>query len=534
MPSISGTIQGMQYTQSPRIHYFFRFIAGGLVLGLACAVLFTSLFFTHDNIQAALRLVQNNVIDAASQYYQVAIALYVLFIGSIIFLENKNPDSTMAWLVVLVLFPVLGVLCYWVIGPDLRYYSRRKMLAAPYGKKITHAQAEEYKHTLGMKTAATIYGSSLAPVHENCRVTLLVDGKETYDTMLEKIQQAKEIVLFQSFIIANDAIGETFKKALAQKAQEGLTVCLLYDAVGSWKISRTSVAALRKAGVFVQAFLPVAFPMLRGANYRNHRKTLIVDNEFGFMGGVNIREYYLRGTDGQLPWRDTHCMLQGTAVQDLLKTFVEDLTLCGAPPALLQKIASSTKRHTPHAPGTSCVQIATSGPNSHWDTIKKAYFSLITTAKKNIWITSPYLIPGAALQEALCTAALGGVDVRILIPGEPDHPMVFWASLHSCEELLRAGVRIYQYPPNRFIHAKALVCDSAVYSVGTANLDTRSLSINFESQTFMYDAALAKQGEQLFLADIANAQELHFAEWVKRPLRRKILENIGKLISPLA
>ena len=524
----------MQYNHSPRIHYFLRFIAGGLVLGLLCAVIFTSLFFTHDHIRAAMLLVQSNVLEFVGEYYRVAIALYVLFVGSIIFLENKNPDSTMAWLMVLALFPVLGLLCYWVLGPDLRYYNRKKMLAAPCGKKAKHTQAEEEKYTLGNKTAAIIYGSSRAPVHAHCRVTVLVDGKETYDAMLEKIQQAKEIVLFQSFIIANDAIGETFKNALAQKAREGLTVCLLYDAVGSWKISRQSVQELRKAGVHVQAFLPVAFPMLRGANYRNHRKTLLVDNEFGFMGGVNIREYYLQGSAGQLPWRDTHCMLQGSAVHTLLDTFVEDLVLCGAPPALLQKIASSTKRQTPPAPGTSQVQIATSGPNSHWDTIKKAYFSLITSAQKNIWITSPYLIPGAALQEALCTAALSGVDVRILIPGEPDHPMVFWASLHSCEELLRAGVRIYQYPPNRFIHAKTIVCDSAVYCVGTANLDTRSLSINFESQTFMYDAALAKQGEQLFLADIANAKELHFAQWTKRPLWRKILENIGKLISPLA
>lgn len=524
----------MQYTRSPRIRYYLRFIAGGLVLGLLCAVIFTSLFFTHDHIQAALLLVQSKVVGLVGEYYRVGIALYVLFVGSIIFLENKNPDSTMAWLMVLALLPGLGILCYWVIGPDLRYYSRKKKLAAPCGKKAKHVQTEEEKHTLGNKTAATIYSSSRAPVHAHCRVTVLVDGKETYDAMLEKIQQAKESVLFQSFIIANDAIGETFKYALAQKAREGLTVCLLYDAVGSWKISRKSVQELRKAGVFVQPFLPVAFPMLRGANYRNHRKTLIVDNEFGFMGGVNIREYYLQGSGEQLPWRDTHCMLQGSAVHNLLETFVEDLALCGAPPALLKKIARSTKYLPAHAPGTSQVQIATSGPNSHWDTIKKAYFSLITSAQKTLWITSPYLIPGAALQEALCTAALSGVDVRILIPGEPDHPMVFWASLHSCEELLRAGVRIYQYPPNRFIHAKTIVCDSAVYSVGTANLDTRSLSINFESQTFMYDAALAKQGEQLFLADIANARELHFAQWAKRPIWHKILENIGKLISPLA
>lgn len=522
----------MKSPHSSRFRYVLRFILGGLVLGLLSAVLFDSLFFSHESVQTALLAVQDSVLRFIGQYYHIVFALYVLFIGSVIFLENKNPDSTLAWLVVLGLFPFVGILCYWIIGPDLRYYSRKKKLAEADRAKAGQAQKEPEEQGFASKTASLIYGSSLSPLYPGCHVSLLVDGEATYAAMLEKIAQARELVLFQSFIIENDAIGETFKQALAQKAREGLTVCLLYDAVGSWKISRQSVKELRQAGVYVQAFLPVAFPMLRGANYRNHRKTLIVDARYGFMGGINIRDYYLHGSPGQQIWRDTHCMIEGPAVQSLLQTFVDDLQLCGAPQPLLEKLARLNPQ--PAADGTSLVQIASSGPNSYFDTIKKAYFSLVSTAKTYIWITSPYLIPGTALQEALCTAALSGVDVRILIPGEADHPMVFWASQHSCEELLRAGVRIYQYRPDRFIHAKTLVCDGEVFSVGTANLDTRSLSINFESQCFMYDAALAKQGEALFLQDIAHAQELVFEEWIKRPLRRKILENIGKLISPLA
>ncbi|SHN51421.1 cardiolipin synthase [Desulfovibrio litoralis] len=516
-----------------RIDYFLRIIGIGLFLGLIITVSVHFILFPNEVIKTELAYISKKTIEFTTDYYQIFVFVYVCFIGAIIFLENQNSNSTLNWLFILILFPIVGIIAYWILGPDLRYHSRRKRLKLPKQQKIQHQKHTESANPFINKTAALIYSSSLEELHTNCSVKILLDGEQTYSAMLEKIRMAKKSVFFQSFIIANDEIGETFKKELAQKAREGLSVCLLYDAVGSWKLSRSSLAELKKAGVYVYSFLPTSLPMLRGANYRNHRKTLIIDNTWGFMGGVNIREYYLKNTNGQLPWRDTHCMLQGPVIKSLLQTLLHDLEICGASETLIQYIKQDIKtQHT--AQGSTTLQIATSGPDSDWDTIKKAYLSLFTTAKKNLWITTPYLIPGSGLQDALCVAALSGVDVRILIPGEPDHPMVFWASLHSCEELLRAGVRIYQYKPDRFIHAKTTVCDSAVFSVGTANIDTRSFSINFESQAFIYDAELAKEGEKIFLKDISTAKELVFEQWIKRPLSQKIRENIGKLITPMA
>lgn len=294
--------------------------------------------------------------------------------------------------------------------------------------------------------------------------------------------------------------------------------------------------ALRAGGVHVHAFLPVAFPMFRGANYRNHRKIIVVDGEVAFTGGMNIGDEYAEASPRYTSWRDTHLELAGRGVDALRGIFFSDLRICCPDPAMLARAREATmppEAEEEHSGGETPLQIVASGPDTPWDTIQKAYFSVITRAREKLWITTPYVVPGGALLEALCMASLSGVDVRLLVPGKADSVLVQWANRNCFDELLRAGVRIFLYDPKGFVHAKTITCDGVVLSVGSANLDARSLHINFEVQAFLYDRTLAGEAEVAFENDMRRSLELTFEAWRRRPKLEKVKESVGKLFSSL-
>lgn len=462
-------------------------------------------------------------------------SLYVAFTAVVLFFENRNPDRTIAWLLALALIPVAGFLLYWLVGPNFRYLADKKRFRLPKPTLSPDDLPDSAASALAEDTMQLLYRTAGARLAHAKDATLFFDGASYFAHLKSRLRSARRGILLESYIIENDATGGEIRDILIERARAGVLVCVIYDAVGSWHIGKEYLRALREGGVYAYAFLPVAFPMFRGAHFRNHRKILVVDGEFAFTGGMNIGDAYA-GRDTQYSqWRDTHMEVSGAAVEGLRALFLNDLAICGAP-ASVAKLAEETTSlladSVPRGEGVP-MQIVGCGPDTAWDGIHKAYMSLISRARQRLWLTTPYLVPGEALMEAICMASLSGVDVRMLLPGKGDHPLVQWASMNWCDELLRSGVRVFLYDPSGFVHAKTITCDSEIVSVGSANVDMRSLHINFEIQAFVYDKRLALEAEAVFEEDMGHSKELTFHGWRKRPRIKKLQESIGKLFSSL-
>jgi cardiolipin synthase len=346
--------------------------------------------------------------------------------------------------------------------------------------------------------------------------------------LIEAISQAKRHIHLEYFIIKDDQIGNQIRELLIRKAQEGLEVRVIYDDVGSWALSRFFLESLKKAGVEVYPFFKVALPLLsRDLNYRNHRKIVVIDGEIGFVGGLNIGDEYLGQSDKFAFWRDTHLEIRGEAVYGLQTIFLNDWHFVS------QEVVEGAK-YFPEIgiSHPSVVQIAASGPDSEWKSILQAFYKMIASATDKIWITTPYLVPEESLMMGLKTAALSGVDVKIIIPSQPDHFFVYWSSQSNIQSLLEAGVKIYQYK-NGFIHSKIMIVDRQFATVGTANLDIRSMEINFEVNAFLYDVDVIIRLEEDFVKDLEESNAYVLERFKKRSIKRKLMEALGRLVSPL-
>ena len=465
--------------------------------------------------------------------YLIAFAwVYGLFIAGLIFLEEKNPDRTIAWLLVLILLPVVGFILYMFFGPDIRgrgYFRKLKRKNRRIRRKGD--QAPDRAGIKGIdresdgKTANLLSKSARALLTAGNSVKMLLNGEETFSAITEALKEAKEYIHMEYYSIANDKTGNEIKDILIEKAEAGIRVNLIFDSVGSWNLGAKFVNSLKNAGVKVHSFLPVSFPRLRRElNFRNHRKIVVVDGVVGFMGGLNIGDMYVSGEPGMGFWRDTHIELKGPAVSCLDDIFRADWVFCDKAPL------EYGEAPLPAPSGDSTVQIVASGPNKNWKPILHGYFSLIANARESVWLCTPYFVPGVPLMTALTVAAMSGIDVRVMIPHKTDHAIVYWASLSNIEELLRAGVKVYRYEKG-FIHSKILIADGSVVSVGTANLDARSLEINFEVQAFIYDSTVAADFIAAYERDMEESSQFRLYKWRQRPLRQKILESAGRLWS---
>ncbi len=467
--------------------------------------------------------------------------LYLFFICVIIFFESKDPSTTVAWLLVLTLLPAVGFVLYILLGRNIGKKFRKINILSDGFKKNKRAEIQkefvEYLPTI--KNEKTEYlnkylvklllNNANSPFSVNNNIEVLANGNNTYFRMLKDIKEAKESVHFEFFIIKNDNIGNEFKKALIKKAKEGIEVRVIYDSVGCWKIGKKYINDLLNAGIEVKPFSPVMFPVLsRNLNYRNHRKIIVIDGKIGFVGGLNIGDEYLGKNSVLGFWRDTHLKVIGDAVRNLQSVFLRDWEIVSGESISDNKYYPQTREIV----GKSLVQIVSSGPDSEWQCIMKAYYMMVSKAKKRLWINTPYLVPEESLRMGLIIAALSGVDVRIIIPNKPDHFFVYWASRDNIEDLLKAGVKIYTYEKG-FIHSKILLVDSITASVGTANLDYRSLEINYEVNAFIYDENVVKILEKNFLRDLKHSKEIILEEHLNRGLKEKFLESVGRFVSPL-
>ncbi len=477
-------------------------------------------------------------------------ALFVLFAniilaGIVVFFERRNPSSTWAWLLVLFFIPILGFFVYMVFGKNGK---REKMFL----KKSNYDQEVYYKYlfqdvhsaekiqqqkqfiTERGKLVDAEYLNDLAHLHLNSgnwmtfnnKVDYFNNGKDKFDTLVKDIRQAKKFIHLEYYIWRGDDLGKHLVEELAKKAAEGVEVRLLYDGMGNSRLPRYFFDELKRAGGYTAAFLP---PFIVRLNYRNHRKLCIIDGEIGYIGGFNVGDEYLGITKRYGPWRDTHLRFQGDAVDQMQMRFIKDWNFTAKKGLIQLNEKYFPKREQFDGIRT---QIVSSGPDTQWKNVRNGYFKMMNEAESHIYLTTPYFVPDDGIFEALRVAALSGLDVRIIIPGNPDHFFVYWASMSYLGELLEAGVRCYQYEKG-FIHAKVLSVDGQVASVGTANMDIRSFELNFEVNAFLYDETMAKLLEDDFRNDLKSCVEITKDWYHRRKWWFKVKEAVARLISPM-
>jgi len=482
-------------------------------------------------------------IDLAWSYVSpVAVALYyglVLFAVVKILLENKNPLKTHSYLLLLILVPVVGLLVYIIFGQDYRrskMFSRKKALDKARIERYVEEQLElAQQHELiedrqvqeKIKIIRLLLNNNQAFLTKNNRVDVLVNGEAKFPALIEAIRHARHHIHIEYYIFDNDVIGNRLADLLVEKAKQGIEVRFIYDDVGTSHIANKFKTAFKNAGIRSAPFMPVYLPKLSRANYRDHRKIVVVDGVIGFTGGINVADRYINPEHVQ-HWRDTHLKIDGDAVYALQIVFLLNWYFVSH-----ESIPFSPSYFPDFtAQGHVCVQIAASGPDSDWATIMQAIFMAISTAKDQILITTPYFIPNEAILTALKTAAMGGVDVQIIFPNHSDSVIVHSASMSYMKELLQSGVKVMLYS-NGFIHSKTIIVDKVMASVGTANMDYRSFDQNFEVNAFIYDTAFAEKMIGIFENDKEHCVPLQLSRWQQRPLRKRIVESAARLLAPL-
>jgi cardiolipin synthase len=373
-----------------------------------------------------------------------------------------------------------------------------------------------------------LLNNSKALITECNKIRVLNNGRQTFGSIIYEMENARHHIHLEFYIIEDDQIGNRIKEILIRKALAGCDVKVLYDDLGSWSLSRRYVRELTSSGVKVINFMPVrTYAFANKLNFRLHRKIIVVDGRVGFVGGINIADRYLRGLGKNNRWRDTHLRLEGESVRSLQAIFLLDWNYAG-------QTEDYDLRYFPENTVTDrkLVQIVASGPDSDWESIMQAYFAAIATATQYVYISTPYFLPNQSILTALKTAALSGIDVKLLLPERNDSWMVWRSSRSYVNELLEAGVHIYFYLKG-FTHSKLMIVDDVFSSVGTANMDIRSFNQDFEANALIYDEEITRQLKQDFEEDIENSKEILIAEWDKRMAVEKVQESVARMFSPL-
>lgn len=455
----------------------------------------------------------------------------ILGLVTVIITENRNPLKTIPWVIVLLLAPGIGLLVYFFFGQDnrkQRIISRRtykRIMKRPQEGKLpsdTCVVPDAYK-----PLATLLSNTNQSSLLHGTDITIYPNGTTKFRDLLEEIGKATHHIHLQYYIFCDDETGTQVKDALIAKARAGVQVRVLYDDVGCWNVKDRFFKEMKEAGVEVYAFLKVAFPVFTSkVNYRNHRKIVVIDGKVGFMGGMNIADRYDKGISWGI-WRDTHFKFVGKGVHGLQSAFLIDWYV-------VSKKLLNDRIYYPPAKnyGDNMMQIATSGPVGQWRTLLQATIFAIANAKKYIFIQTPYFLPTEGLNQALQTAALGGVDVRLMLPKRSDTRSANMASHSFIDEMVKAGVKVYFYKPG-FLHSKLVVTDDALTSIGSANMDFRSFEHNFEINAFVYQEAFALQMKKIFLHDMHHCERLIPSRWLKRPLKQRMAESFMRLFSPL-
>ncbi|MCM1337928.1 MAG: cardiolipin synthase [Candidatus Amulumruptor caecigallinarius] len=460
-------------------------------------------------------------------------ALTVLGIIGVILGENRNPVKSLAWIAVLILFPVGGLVLYIFFGRSIKnthILSRRNrkrlrgLELAPEKASVPRTLSAENRRIVTLARSLTGAG-----YYEGNAVEVFTDASTKLDALERDLRAATRYIHLQYYIFENDRSGQRIADILMEQARRGVKVRVLYDHVGSFHVASRFFKRMKEAGVDVRPFFRVAFPTFASRiNWRNHRKLVVIDGEIGYVGGMNIADRYRDGGKAFDSWRDTHLRLTGPAVASIQQSFSTDWMFTGGP--LLTEPAGAT---TPRVSGVRCdAQLITSGPVDRWCNIELLFLRAIGNAKRRIYIQTPYFLPTDALLRALQAAAMARVDVRIMMPRRSDSVILTFASQSYVAESLAAGIKIYFYDAG-MLHAKMLLVDDDFCSIGSTNFDFRSFEHNFESNLMVYSPEFNEKMARIFDADTSRSSRIRPSAWRRRPLTHRALQSIVRLLSPI-
>lgn len=459
-------------------------------------------------------------------YFGIIIGIIVIII-----LDNRNPVKTMSWILVLLFLPVIGLIFYFFFGRSQRreriiskksYNHLLKKPMAEYMAQDICALPDNYNRLISL-----FQDINQSFPFEGNRIETYTEGFSMLQSLLRELKKATKHIHLEFYIFEDDAIGRLVRDALIDKAREGVEIRVIYDDVGCWNVPNRFFDEMRSAVIEVRSFLKVRFPLFTSkVNYRNHRKIVVIDGRIGFVGGMNLAVRYMRGPSWGI-WRDTHIMLEGKAVHGLQTAFLLDWYF-------VDRTLITASRYFPkiESCGSSLVQIVTSEPIGLWKEIMQGLVMAISNAKKYFYIQTPYFLPTEPIMIALQTAALAGVDVRLMLPLRADSHLAHLGSSSYLVDVLQAGVKVYFYKKG-FLHSKLIVADDELSIVGSTNLDFRSFEHNFEVNAFIYDVETALQVREIFLFDQRDCTQIFLKSWEKRPWRQKAKESVVRLMSPL-
>ena len=467
----------------------------------------------------------------------ILLVIYLaITIGGIVavLMDNKQPEKTMAWILVLCFMPIVGIIFYLFFGQNTRkekVISERSMDLLMKRSMLEFAEQENLHVPRRNRPLMKLFTNQnwALPFKDN-EVSIFTDGYEFVSTLLYNIGQAQDHIHLDTYIIEDDPLGNLVADALIDKARQGVEVRLLYDDVGCWRVKDRFFNRMKVAGIQVYAFMPVRFPAFTGkVNYRNHRKLCVIDGKVGFIGGMNIALRYVKGTARQT-WRDTHLCIRGGAVYAIQRAILVDWYF-------VSRTLVTDRRYYPPVDKTidnNCLtQIVTSSPVSPWPDIMQGYVRVLLQAHRYVYMESPYFLPTEPVLFAMRTAALAGVDVRLIVPRHGDAKLVEWASRSYLMEVIEAGVKVYLYEPG-FNHSKILVSDDNLSSCGSTNIDFRSFENNFEANAFFFNEGMALRLKKVFLTDQAQSTLVDDVSYfIKRPFLQRLLESLVRLLSPL-
>ena len=464
------------------------------------------------------------------------LAVYVVVIIIVmvrVLMDNRQPAKTMAWMLVLTFIPMLGIILYFFFGQTTR--KERKIWQYSMDQLTKHSMLEfveqkrlhlpnEYRELIKL-----FMNQNWVLPFKNNETEIYTSGYEFFPSLLMEIGKAEHHIHLDTFIIASDPLGQIVADALIDKARQGVEVRVIYDDVGSWKTKNRFFDRMRAEGIEVYAFMPVRFPIFTSkVNYRNHRKICVIDGEVGFIGGMNIANRYVKGIK-KLAWRDTHVKITGAAVYGLQRAFLVDWFFVSRE-LITDHVYYQVSKV---AENDSLIQIVTSSPTSLWPEIEQGYVRVLTSAKQYVYMETPYFLPTDPILFAMCTAALSGVDVRLMIPYETDTKIVEWASRTYVLATVKAGVKVYLYKAG-FNHSKLLVADDSIATIGSTNVDFRSFENDFEANAFFYDKKIALEVKDIFLKDQEESVALEdVRNLTHRSFLQRLWESMVRLLSPL-
>lgn len=468
----------------------------------------------------------------------ITLILYILFVLSVIFLEKRKENSLISWLLVFISFPFAGFLIYLIFGRDMskkkvfKLFKNEELLMEEIKTNAEHlyVKKKNYLHKSLKESIESLELTSRMSdtgVHFENEVKIFTDGEKKFKQLIKDIENAENEIHILYFIYQDDELGAQIRDLLIKKAKEGVTVRLLLDHFGSFKVRGKYFDKLKEAGGKVSFSFPLSIKNLQ-INNRNHRKIVIIDKKIAYIGGFNIGDEYLGKNPKRGYWRDTHIRIQGPGIIDLQIRFFLDWRNAGNQDILIDEnvfLENHTKGHVP-------IQVLSSGPDSQLEMIKLAYIEMINNAKEYIYIQTPYFVPDETFIDALRLALIKGVDVRIMIPNKQDHIFVYWATYSFIGDLLPLGLKAYTYE-NGFLHSKTIVIDSKISSIGSANFDKRSFKLSFECNAFIYGSKIGEEMKKIFLKDLEDSNQLTLEKYNNRSMMIRFKEPISRIISPI-